>query len=543
MLVPLLLFGAGIVAWTPVRLPLANHIDVRGTCRGGIHLTSPRRTVNLRLQQDIDDEQRANQVVAWFDELCMLQIVCMGDLEHDAGIDADTIEAAVAASGGNVSRELTPEERSLPDGSNPEVSSLAVSFSLALCDEAEGVIRLGVRFVQGYPLLGSLPNFELLADETAASQLPAGISAAVISAAEAAAQEKLAEGDGNVVYAAFGAAREALEAAGGDNSGAAAATATATAAATADSDYAVLGATLIGDRNGVDDAVGDASRAPADPGAGAWAVLGACGKPLHDVLRAWDSMRQGTASRASFRQAAQALAALGICERTPTNLELDGMYDALCDGQSALPLPRLLEPLNAAAGLIELRLKGIRTRTWREIDKWADETYNWYVASRELRRNPAAWRDAPNSRARNLFAADREKTTLHLFAAEDGSWGEDGHLVALVACALLVVDRQGRGAARLMQLSVSPAVAKRSSLESSDVSSKDAFEWEFRVLDAAELLAEQKGHLWCCVSAAEGTEWREALLARGYRPRQLPEDEPLAEGGWLIKATPLRERV
>ena len=136
--------------------------------------------------------------------------------------------------------------------------------------------------------------------------------------------------------------------------------------------------------------------------------------------------------------------------------------------------------------------------------------------------------------------------------------------------ALLIVDKQGRGAARLAQLSVNPAGAKGlraagssssggsgggssdssdsggsnsgGDLGSSDTSSED-FEWEFRLLDAADLLAEQKGHLWCCVSAAEGTKWRAALLARGYKPRLLPEDEPLAKGEWLIKATPLRERV
>ena len=69
------------------------------------------------------------------------------------------------------------------------------------------------------------------------------------------------------------------------------------------------------------------------------------------------------------------------------------------------------------------------------------------------------------------------------------------------------------------------------------------FEWEWRLLDAADLVAEQKGHLWLMVSAAEGTEWREALLARGYRPRTFPEGEADAAGQWLFKATPLRDRV
>lgn len=262
---------------------------------------------------------------------------------------------------------------------------------------------------------------------------------------------------------------------------------------------------------------------------------------VHCVL-----VQVGTASLVNFRQAAQALAVLGICARTPTNAELDAMYSELCNGRAALPLPRLLEPLDAAAGLIELRLRGIRTRTWAEIDKWADETYNWYTASRELRRNPATWRDAPSSRARNLFANDREKTTLHVFAADDGDWGEGGHLVNLAACALLIVDRQGRGAAQLTQLSVNAAAPTARASPPTDACTGTPpidFEWEWRLLDAADLLAEQNGHLWCCVSAAQGTPWREALLGKGYKPRNLPGGDPLADGEWLMKATPLRDRV
>ena len=148
-----------------------------------------------------------------------------------------------------------------------------------------------------------------------------------------------------------------------------------------------------------------------------------------------------------------------------------------------------------------------------------------------MRRNPAAWRDAPSSRGRNLFEADRHETSLHLFAAAEGGWGEGGHLVSLAACALLVVDRQGRGVARLTQLSVSPLAA----------SNGNPFEWEWRLLDAADLLAEERGHLWISVSAAEGSEWREALISRGYRPISMPEGEQ--DGLWLRKATPLRDMV
>ena len=66
------------------------------------------------------------------------------------------------------------------------------------------------------------------------------------------------------------------------------------------------------------------------------------------------------------------------------------------------------------------------------------------------------------------------------------------------------------------------------------------FEWERRLLDAADLLAEQRGHLWLATSAPEGSAWREALVNDGYRPRAVPPGEP--DGQWLIKETPLREQ-
>ena len=151
------------------------------------------------------------------------------------------------------------------------------------------------------------------------------------------------------------------------------------------------------------------------------------------------------------------------------------------------------------------------------------------MAGRTLRRNPSAWCEAVAARAADPYDADRRPSTLHLFAAEPGGWGEGGHLVDLSACALLLVDRQGRGAARLTQLSVAP------SRRTPD------FAWECRMLDAADLLAEQRGHLWLTTSAAVGSRWREALLARGFKPRAVPPGEP--DGQWLIKATPLRDRM
>ena len=56
------------------------------------------------LLSEESDARMAAQAVAWFDEVSMLQVFYMGDLRHDAGAaDADAIEAAIVASGGNVS--------------------------------------------------------------------------------------------------------------------------------------------------------------------------------------------------------------------------------------------------------------------------------------------------------------------------------------------------------------------------------------------------------------------------------------------------------
>jgi len=178
--------------------------------------------------------------------------------------------------------------------------------------------------------------------------------------------------------------------------------------------------------------------------------------------------------------------------------------------------------------MVERRLRGLEARTWLEIDKLADQSYDWYCAARAMRRSAATWRDAPAARGEDLYADDRRPSALHLFAAEEGGWGEGGHLVSLSACAVLLLDRQGRGAARLTQLCVSAP--------------ESGFEWEWRVLDAADLLAERRGHLWLSVSATEGSSWCEALIERGYRPQAAPPGERADGVLWLIRETPLRDQ-
>ena len=67
-------------------------------------------------------------------------------------------------------------------------------------------------------------------------------------------------------------------------------------------------------------------------------------------------------------------------------------------GSKRLRLARLLEPLDAINALVRQRLTGVECRNWMELDKWADQSYNWYVAGRALRRSPEVWRDAAASR-------------------------------------------------------------------------------------------------------------------------------------------------
>ena len=252
--------------------------------------------------------------------------------------------------------------------------------------------------------------------------LPSEVETAVLSAAEGAIQEALEQRDGNAIYAALGAATEVavVQVAATHRGTGEIISSEGTPSASSSvsrEDESAPAASSSGSR---EDGLSDPRDDGRTKGAGAWAVLGGCGRPLHDVLVAWDSGRKGTASRVAFHQAAQALAALEICCRTPTTAELDSMYDMLCEGGRPLRLARLLGPLSVASELIERRLRGVQCRTWAEIDKWADETYNWYIAGRHLRRSPVTWRDAPSSRQRNIFDADRAETTLHLFAAEEG---------------------------------------------------------------------------------------------------------------------------
>ena len=53
--------------------------------------------------------------------------------------------------------------------------------------------------------------------------------------------------------------------------------------------------------------------------------------------------------------------------------------------------------------------------------------------------------------------------------------------------------------------------------------------------------AVQKGHLWLATSAPDGSAWRAALCARGFRPQAVVPGEP--DGKWLARGTALRERV
>ena len=119
------------------------------------------------LLSEESDAQMAAQAVAWFDEVSMLQVFYMGDLRHDAGAaDADAIEAAIVASGGNVSRYLTPEERTLPRGGDAALAALEVGFSIEISDSDSDApmppreVRLRVRFTQGYPLQGGRNFFD-----------------------------------------------------------------------------------------------------------------------------------------------------------------------------------------------------------------------------------------------------------------------------------------------------------------------------------------------------------------------------------------------
>jgi hypothetical protein len=88
---------------------------------------------------------------------------------------------------------------------------------------------------------------------------------------------------------------------------------------------------------------------PSEAG-GAWQVLKEHGKSLVAVLKAWDAEDvSGVCGKADFRRAAQALGALGLSARIPTDVELDAMFDHITHGKSetmdfAELLKRPLEP-------------------------------------------------------------------------------------------------------------------------------------------------------------------------------------------------------
>ena len=557
---------ACVAAWAPAA-------PQKGTLVSASGRNIPRRSAACAL---LSNEQRAAQAIAWYDELRMLEVVCMGELQHAKGaLSADAIEAVIAACGGNVSRYLMPDERSLPDGSDPSLSNLEVHFWLPLRDDEDewcaGIpaseaslvdLMLGVRFEEGYPFLGALPRFEL----ASSAPLPAEMCSLAMAAAEVAVREAVDTGDSNAIYTALGAAKQAL-ARYETESGSFPSAGGSAANGDADDD---------GDSDGDDNVMvapdlrmqpeGSAtSGADGGGGGGAWTVLRPHGRQLYDVLTAWDSQRLGIADSSRFRQAVAALAALGVCSRQPSNGELDVMYEALCDGGDTLPLVRLLEPLDHMDAVLQSRMHGIESCTWAEINAEIDAEIDaeigdqpdaegvcdggqvggastWFAAACRLRHERDLRGRDLNGEASSVVGSaavpcetsDKELAgALHLFAAEEGGWGDCGRPVALAACGLLLLDRQGRGTARLLDLAVSSAV------ESAD------FEWEWRLVDAADMLAEQKGHLWLSVSATMGSRWHAALLDRGYRPHVLPdEDEPDETARvWLIKSTPLRDRV
>lgn len=72
-------------------------------------------------------------------------------------------------------------------------------------------------------------------------------------------------------------------------------------------------------------------------------VLQEHGKQLNAVLRAWDSESSEVASREAFRQAAQAVGALGLASRIPSTVELDSMFEAIAAGKETIAIAQLLK--------------------------------------------------------------------------------------------------------------------------------------------------------------------------------------------------------
>ena len=88
-------------------------------------------------------------------------------------------------------------------------------------------------------------------------------------------------------------------------------------------------------------------------------VLQQHGKQLHSILFTWNEEAKAAdkdfCGRMDFRRAAQALGALGIAARVPTELELDAMFDVMSAnlGGEQIEIAALLKPLEPHSFMIE----------------------------------------------------------------------------------------------------------------------------------------------------------------------------------------------
>ena len=412
------------------------------------------------------DNAQAQQAVAWFDELTVLEVVYGEDLEHD-GATAAMIEIAISALGGNVSAVLTPDERTLPDdgGGGTALNEVEVSFAVLLDGGGvsagtmpAGDVRLRVAFADGYPLGGGVPEFELACAD---GLLPAAGVDAVLGAARDAAAQALADGEAACTFVAVSAANDAM------------------------ADGAWRGA-----QGGGGPAAGSMPSAPRPPPQGAASRSAppppAAVPPAMPPGVRWCSWGELDAAKAAF------------AARSSGGDGGGGGGDGANGGG-----------------------EGDDGRRLAEASCW-----DWYEAARELRSQPALHRGAPGSfHAGDPFGGDDDANCLHLFAPTEGSLGG---ATPLCACALLRVDRLGRGSARLAQLCV--AEHARSA----------GFECEVRMIETAQLLAERYGHRWVAVSAPEGSLWRDALVVLSFRAqRAVPPGE--GDGEWLTRGTALLE--
>ena len=126
------------------------------------------------------------------------------------------------------------------------------------------------------------------------SELPQDGAEALLSAADAAVEQALAEGEAMTIYTAVGAAREAM--AEGLWRGAerrpSTRSADAPAAPAAVPQLRPPAAERVAPAAEMTPPALESLRGP--NAGGAWAVLGPHGKPLHDVLASWDAQRCGT---------------------------------------------------------------------------------------------------------------------------------------------------------------------------------------------------------------------------------------------------------